>query len=327
MALRKRNGIYHIDLQIRGERVRQTTGTSNRELAKQIHDELAASLWKKNVLRKVLWKQAVVSYFQDRQQTGSWRDDVRRVSVLDQWLGSLMLDEIDQGVIRNVKTGLSLRDLKPSTINRYLNTMGAILNYSVEQEWLEKAPTIRRLTERPTRLEYLTPEEVNKLMEAFTEQVHKDFTILAVSTGLRKRNLTHLEWKDVDLFRRTITIHADQHKNGKVHVAPINNMAFKVLKRLHRPSGRVLQYRGRDVDDIGKRAFRNAQKRAGIEKHVHPHLFRHTFASWHVMMGTPLVELKELGGWSKLESVMRYAHLNLDHLKASSAKIQEALSV
>lgn len=292
-----------------------------------MHDELKATLWAKNVLRKVPWKQAVVSYFNQRDRSGSWEYDVKRAAACEKWLGELMLDQIDQSVIRQIKTGLNLKGLKPATINRHLNVIGAILNHSVEMEWLDRAPVIKRLKAPQGRLEYLTPDEVNRLLDSLKEQVHKDFVVLAISTGLRMRNLTHLEWKDVDLFRRTITIHADQHKNGKVHVVPINNMAMTVLKRLHRPSGRVLQYRGKDVDAIGKRAFKNAQKRARLEKNIHPHLFRHTFASWHVMKGTPLAELKALGGWSKLESVLIYAHLNLDHLKESSEKIHEALRV
>lgn len=39
------------------------------------------------------------------------------------------------------------------------------------------------------------------------------------------------------------------------------------------------------------------------------HTFRHTFASWHVMSGTPLEVLQKLGGWSDMRMLMKYAHL------------------
>jgi integrase len=47
---------------------------------------------------------------------------------------------------------------------------------------------------------------------------------------------------------------------------------------------------------------------------VHPDL-RHTWASWHVMSGTSLQELIELGGWKSYEMVLRYAHLAPEHFR------------
>jgi hypothetical protein len=54
---------------------------------------------------------------------------------------------------------------------------------------------------------------------------------------------------------------------------------------------------------------------ARIQKsHFRWHDLRHTWASWHVMAGTPLEVLQKLGGWSSLAMVLRYAHLAPDHL-------------
>lgn len=39
------------------------------------------------------------------------------------------------------------------------------------------------------------------------------------------------------------------------------------------------------------------------------HDLRHTWATWHVMGGTPLEVLKQLGGWADLRMVLKYAHL------------------
>jgi hypothetical protein len=49
---------------------------------------------------------------------------------------------------------------------------------------------------------------------------------------------------------------------------------------------------------------------------------RHTWASWHVQRGTGLQELLELGGWSCMEMVLRYAHLGGEHLKKASMRIE-----
>ena len=44
------------------------------------------------------------------------------------------------------------------------------------------------------------------------------------------------------------------------------------------------------------------------------HDLRHTWASWHAQANTPPDVLRELGGWSNMRSVQRYAHLSPGHL-------------
>ena len=67
-------------------------------------------------------------------------------------------------------------------------------------------------------------------------------------------------------------------------------------------------------------------RRAGIEE-FRFHDLRHTRASWHVMSGTTLKELMELGGWKSYEMVLRYAHLAPEHLSAAAQRIERVLGV
>lgn len=54
------------------------------------------------------------------------------------------------------------------------------------------------------------------------------------------------------------------------------------------------------------------------------HDLRHTWASpWHVMNGTSLQELMELGGWKSYEMVLRYAHLAPEQLASAAARIEQ----
>jgi hypothetical protein len=45
---------------------------------------------------------------------------------------------------------------------------------------------------------------------------------------------------------------------------------------------------------------------------------RHVWATWHVMAGTTMVELRELGAWKSGEMVRRYAHLAPEQLRAAA---------
>lgn len=64
-------------------------------------------------------------------------------------------------------------------------------------------------------------------------------------------------------------------------------------------------------------AWRKTLKRVGIED-FRWHDLQHTWASWHIQNGTSLYELQKLGGWSSLDMVNRYAHLNSDYLKKAA---------
>lgn len=84
-------------------------------------------------------------------------------------------------------------------------------------------------------------------------------------------------------------------------------------------------YQGNRMEAIGS-AWKRALRRAGIEK-FRFHDLRHTWASWHVMSGTSLRELMELGGWKSYEMVLRYAHLAPEHLSTAAARIERELEV
>ena len=75
----------------------------------------------------------------------------------------------------------------------------------------------------------------------------------------------------------------------------------------------VFTFRGRPVRQVNTKAWRKALKRAGIGN-FRWHDLRHTWANWHVLLGTPLHVLQELGGWETADMVRRYAHLTSEHL-------------
>ena len=69
-----------------------------------------------------------------------------------------------------------------------------------------------------------------------------------------------------------------------------------------------------------KTAFKGACRRAGITDFT-PHDCRHTWATWTYAARRDIGELMELGGWSSEAMVMRYAHVNPDHLTEAIAAL------
>lgn len=77
----------------------------------------------------------------------------------------------------------------------------------------------------------------------------------------------------------------------------------------------VIEWAGQPVKSI-KRGFREAVKRAGLDKSVTPHVLRHTAASWMAEAGIPMSEIAAVLGHSDSRTTERvYAKLSSTYLQ------------
>ena len=169
------------------------------------------------------------------------------------------------------------------------------------------------LKEPTRRVRFLTREEADKLLAVLPEHL-RDIAAFSLATGLRRSNVTGLQWTQVDLVRRLAWIHPDQAKARKAIAVPLNPEAVLIIRRQAgtHPT-HVFSYLGRPIRQVSTKAWYAALERAGITD-FRWHDLRHTWASWHVQNGTPLHALQELGGWESPEMVRRYAHFSAEHL-------------
>ena len=182
-------------------------------------------------------------------------------------------------------------------------------------------PKVRLLPEPKHRVRWITREEADELLQKLPAHL-AEMVRFSLATGLRLRNVTHLEWSNVDLSRRVAWVHADQAKNRKPLGVPLNVEAVTVLRRQEGKHPRyVFAYRDHaPVAQANGEAWREAVRRAGL-RDFRWHDLRHTWASWHAQAGTPLHALQELGGWETAAMVRRYAHLAPEHLAEHAERI------
>ena len=191
-------------------------------------------------------------------------------------------------------------------------------------EWIRSIPTVKLLPESKKRVRWLTSDEAKRLLAELPENL-ADMTYFALATGLRRGNVTHLEWEQVSLPRRTAWIHPDQSKSRKAIAVPLNNDAMAVLnRRVGRHPIFVFTYKNKPVTQTSTKAWYAALRRAGISD-FRWHDTRHCWSSWHVQQGTTLAELMELGGWSSYEMVLRYAHLSTGQLSEAAKRVDGML--
>lgn len=257
----------------------------------------------------------------EKAHKASLKDDKWNLRWLDPHLRAFHLDEITRDVIDRVKQARLADGVTNASVNRLLEVVRAILRMAErEWEWIDRAPVIRLLPEPKRRIRWLIRDEADRLVASLPEHL-AEMARFSLSTGLRQRNVADLQWSQVDLKRRMAWIHPDQAKARKAIGVPLNAEAMLVLRRLEgRHPTHVFTYRAKPIKQVNTKAWKAALQRAGIED-FRWHDLRHTWASWHVQAGTPLVVLQELGGWESELMVRRYAHLSTEHLAPYAEKI------
>jgi integrase len=318
MSLRKRGNTWWVDVVTpNGERLRQSARTTNKALAQEFHDRLKSDLWRLSKLGETpprKWNDAVVRWLKEQSHKATAKEDVAKLRWLDQFLGGKELRVITRQVIDKITDSKTAEGCSNATVNRMLALLRAILRKCAnEWEWLEKAPTVRMLKEPTRRVRFLTREEAQRLLAELPAHL-ADMAAFSLATGLRRANVTGLQWTQADLTRQVAWIHPDQAKARKAFAVPLNAEAVAIIQgRVGNHVTHVFSFSGKPIAQVSTKAWYAALARAGISN-FRWHDLRHTWASWHMQNGTPQFVLQELGGWSSTEMVRRYAHLAADHL-------------
>ena len=312
MSLYKRSSIYWCEWEIGGKRIRETTGTPDRQAAQEYHDRRRADLWRKTSLGDIAvqtWDEATLSWVSDHaQHKKSYETDRTRLTWLTKKLTGKPITAITTDALLVLRKEL-LADKAPATANRFMAVVSAVLHYAHDRGLISGVPKIPYLVEPKDRFRWLTRPQAVALIAELPEHLAA-MTRFALATGLRRANVTGMTWSSLDVDRRVAWIWPDEAKAGKPIAVPLNDDALAVLKAQKGIDSRyVFTYRKQPIYNATTKAWEKACARAEIEPGLTFHDLRHTWASWHVMGGTPLEVLRQLGGWADMTMVLRYAHL------------------
>ncbi|HEY4970476.1 MAG TPA: tyrosine recombinase XerC [Steroidobacteraceae bacterium] len=144
---------------------------------------------------------------------------------------------------------------------------------------------------------------------------------LFYSSGLRLTELVSLEVTAIDLKDRTVRVLG---KGSKTRIVPIGRQAIAALKQWLQ-SRAALVKSGTDALFVGKSGRRLSVRavqlrvgawgrRQGIGVHVHPHMFRHSFATHLLESSGDLRAVQELLGHADIGTTQIYTHLDFQHL-------------
>jgi integrase/recombinase XerC len=144
---------------------------------------------------------------------------------------------------------------------------------------------------------------------------------LLYSSGLRLAELVSLDVSSLDL--RDAVVHV-LGKGRKARIVPVGRVAVRALRAWLRERAGIARHDenalfvGRNGARLGPRAVQVRvalwARRQGLGMHVHPHLFRHSFASHLLESGGELRGVQELLGHADISTTQIYTHLDFQHL-------------
>lgn len=309
---------WWVRFSVGGIKIRRSSQTTERGLAEEFEARLRANYWRQIKLGerpKYTWKDAVKRWH--AESTGRDKDrDLARLTWFDQYLADVPLAGIPRSLIDKLRATRTLES-SPATANRYMAGLRMILRKAAgDWDWIDQAPKIPMQAMPKGEQRFLTRPQFNRLKRALPAHL-ATMAEFSVETGLRMRNVTHLQWDQVDLRRRILIVPAARAKAGETIAIPLSVRAASLInaqKGKGARSGAVFRFKGEEIDDANGEAFKKAAKKAGVPW-LRWHDLRHTWASWHIQAGTPPHILQELGGWKSYEMVRRYAHLSTTHLQ------------
>lgn len=207
---------------------------------------------------------------------------------------SITYSQVDEYRLKRLK-----EDVKIASVNRELALLRAVFNFAKRDGLIARTPFERgtpliSLADEVKRDRVLSHEEEQRLLAACDDPVRahlKPLIIAAVDTGMRKGEILSLEWRDVDLVNRTISVRAMNTKTLTARVVPITSRLLNTLQSLYNERSDDGTVFG-TIKDI-KRSWRTACDKAKI-KGLRFHDLRATFATRLISAGMP-IDLKVTG--------------------------------
>jgi integrase len=203
---------------------------------------------------------------------------------------------------------LLLEKVSRNTAVDYYSLTKAALNQAVRDRIIQDNPCrrVQNIKRQDTERNFLTFAEIKQLSETlpkaeYSKEVARMF-LFGCFTGLSLGNLETLTYKQIE----DDTVKFFRTKTKTWHHVPLNETALSLIGDTFDcdPNGRIFNTPSRRYSQtlVGKWG-----KQAGIQKHVHMHLSRHTFATLNLSSGADIYTVSKLIGHKNLATTQIYA--------------------
>lgn len=222
--------------------------------------------------------------------------------------------------------------LNERSLARNLSTLKSFHKFLMEEDYTSEDPTdLLDAPKLPRKLpEVLTIEEIDRVLEAndmgnSLGLRNRAMLELMYSSGLRVSELVNLEQNNIYEKEGIIRVFG---KGSKERLVPLGASALTYISLYKNDTRNHMTAKAGDEDILflnrrGKRLTRNMvfvivkdlTEKAGINKKISPHTFRHSFATHLLEGGADLRAVQEMLGHESITTTEIYLHLDRDYLK------------
>ncbi len=274
-------------------------------------------------LEKRLSDNTVESYMRDLRQFAHF--------ILRMW--DVPPRKVESTMIERYMAWLFDRDRKKTSQARNLSGIRSFFRFLLLTDRIEASPA--EFVESPKvgreLPDILSTGEIDRIIAAVdtsTVKGRRDSAMLEVlySCGLRVSELTSLRVQDLFLVEGYIRVIG---KGDKQRLVPVSAVASEKIRRYLEDRGQVRT--DREVLFLNNRGSRltrvmvftllkQAVRRAGIDKRISPHTFRHSFATHLLEGGASIRQVQEMLGHESILTTEIYTHLDREHLRRTVEK-------
>jgi len=252
-------------------------------------------------------------------------------------IGNLPINEIKSRHFDRFKT-IRSQSVGVVFLQIQMRSLKAAMNKAVKWEYIDRNPfTSDMMPKIPEMVPvYFNKSDIQKLLEAITEDWFREIVVFAILTGMRKSEILNLRWKNVDMINQTITIQSDadyRTKTGKRRTIPMHPQVFELLRKKYSENrdDLIFTLQGKQIEkDLVHRRLMRSVRKANLDKRLHFHSLRHSAASLMALDGVSIFHIcKILGHASVVTTEKYYAHLQPANLRdaINRLSLEESLSI
>jgi integrase/recombinase XerC len=241
--------------------------------------------------------------------------------------------QIDHITIRDFLASLHSRGNQKVTVARKLAAIRSFFRFLHREKRISQNParlvrTPRTSRRNPKVLSIREVEIILQLPDPGTDRGVRDAAMLELlyATGIRVSELVGLNLEDCSLTERLIKVRG---KGRKERIVPFGEKAHSSLssflqarsrllmwqKSCTEPNALFLNLRGSRITVRSvQRIINQYLRESALMLEVHPHVFRHSFATHLLNSGADLRSIQEMLGHESLATTQKYTHLAVDQL-------------
>lgn len=253
------------------------------------------------------------------------------------WLEEGRVENVDYKKMREYLRFIHKYNYKKTTIARKISALRTFYKYLYRERVVESNPVVGIFSPKrdKTLPKFMSKDEIEHILNNVNIESPSGFRNRAIlellwATGMRISELSGLNFGDLNLEHNEIKVFG---KGAKERIVLVSERAKSYLERYIK-NARELVARGFPVPPpeqeespvfINKTGFRLNPKtirnvintiveKVELPKHVTPHMFRHSFATYLIENGADLRVVQELLGHASISNTQIYTHISTKHL-------------